>query len=57
VDAIKSAQTTACSIALVAQKPRSHIAQLLCVDSGRCDKLWTKEEEPWQKKKEAKADL
>merc|ERR1719373_775274 len=36
--------------ALVAKKPRSDIAKILCVDSGRCDKLWAKQEEPWQKK-------
>mmetsp|Transcript_123721 Transcript_123721/g.395887 ORF Transcript_123721/g.395887 Transcript_123721/m.395887 type:complete len:158 (+) Transcript_123721:101-574(+) len=31
--------------AMVAKKPRSEVAKILCVDSGRCDRLWTKEED------------
>merc|ERR1712008_52662 len=42
----KSAQDL--KAALVEGKPRSQVAQLLCVDSGKCEKLWTKEEEPWR---------
>lgn len=38
--------------AMVAKKPRSDITKILCLDSGRCDKLWDKQEEPWQKKGE-----
>eukprot|EP00927_Polykrikos_kofoidii_P059453 TRINITY_DN54602_c0_g1_i1.p1 TRINITY_DN54602_c0_g1~~TRINITY_DN54602_c0_g1_i1.p1 ORF type:complete len:170 (-),score=39.73 TRINITY_DN54602_c0_g1_i1:317-826(-) len=32
------------------KKPRSEVVKLLCVDSGRCNRLWQKEEEPWQNK-------
>merc|ERR1719329_979838 len=44
---------------LAEAKPRSEVANLLCVKGGRCDALWTKEEEPWQnwnKKKSAQKD-
>mmetsp|Transcript_107930 Transcript_107930/g.302305 ORF Transcript_107930/g.302305 Transcript_107930/m.302305 type:complete len:157 (+) Transcript_107930:66-536(+) len=37
--------------ALIAKKPRSDISKLLCVESGMCSALWTKEEEPWKSKK------
>ena len=33
---------------LIEKKPRSDVSQLLCADSGRCEKLWDKEEEPWR---------
>uniref|UniRef100_A0A7S2ISR9 Saposin B-type domain-containing protein n=1 Tax=Zooxanthella nutricula TaxID=1333877 RepID=A0A7S2ISR9_9DINO len=36
--------------ALVSKKPRSDIAKIMCQDSGKCDKLWQKSDEPWQKK-------
>merc|ERR1712048_586792 len=45
---------------LAEQKPsRSAVANLLCVEGGRCEKLWTKEEEPWMnwKKKAASGEL
>merc|ERR1719356_1610009 len=34
--------------ALVEKKPRSAVAKLLCIDSKRCDQLWSHEEEPWR---------
>mmetsp|Transcript_85757 Transcript_85757/g.255651 ORF Transcript_85757/g.255651 Transcript_85757/m.255651 type:complete len:164 (-) Transcript_85757:89-580(-) len=45
--------------ALAEAKPRSTIANLLCVQGGKCEKLWTKEEEPWQNwgKKKAKEEM
>mmetsp|Transcript_6679 Transcript_6679/g.17951 ORF Transcript_6679/g.17951 Transcript_6679/m.17951 type:complete len:165 (-) Transcript_6679:104-598(-) len=44
---------------LLEARPRSAIAKLLCVESGKCEKLWTKEEEPWQnwKKKADRAEI
>mmetsp|Transcript_45374 Transcript_45374/g.117433 ORF Transcript_45374/g.117433 Transcript_45374/m.117433 type:complete len:162 (-) Transcript_45374:63-548(-) len=39
--------------ALLEGRPRTAVAKLLCVESGRCDQLWTKEEEPWQNWKKA----
>eukprot|EP00928_Gymnodinium_smaydae_P049086 TRINITY_DN32908_c0_g1_i1.p1 TRINITY_DN32908_c0_g1~~TRINITY_DN32908_c0_g1_i1.p1 ORF type:complete len:159 (+),score=50.59 TRINITY_DN32908_c0_g1_i1:60-536(+) len=42
---------------LAQEKPqRSAIANLLCVESAKCDKLWDKSEEPWQNWKK-KAEL
>eukprot|EP00746_Dinoflagellata_sp_MGD_P125281 gnl/MRDRNA2_/MRDRNA2_60019_c0_seq1.p1 gnl/MRDRNA2_/MRDRNA2_60019_c0~~gnl/MRDRNA2_/MRDRNA2_60019_c0_seq1.p1 ORF type:complete len:157 (+),score=34.30 gnl/MRDRNA2_/MRDRNA2_60019_c0_seq1:71-541(+) len=46
----KSAQTL--RDALIAKKARSDITKILCLESGRCAKLWEKAEEPWQKKTE-----
>mmetsp|Transcript_96561 Transcript_96561/g.216251 ORF Transcript_96561/g.216251 Transcript_96561/m.216251 type:complete len:171 (-) Transcript_96561:61-573(-) len=53
----KSAQDLRSSLA--SKKPRSAIAQLMCVEGGRCEKLWSKEEEPWQNwhKKKAKDEM
>eukprot|EP00931_Biecheleriopsis_adriatica_P040241 TRINITY_DN23043_c0_g1_i1.p1 TRINITY_DN23043_c0_g1~~TRINITY_DN23043_c0_g1_i1.p1 ORF type:complete len:163 (+),score=37.57 TRINITY_DN23043_c0_g1_i1:24-512(+) len=33
--------------ALVHKEKRSKVAKLLCIDSTRCESLWSREEEPW----------
>jgi len=43
--------------ALADGTPRSQVAQMLCVDSARCEKLWTKEQEPWHNWKKKKEEM
>merc|ERR1712066_143725 len=42
--------------AMVAKKPRSDIAKILCIESGRCETLWDKGQEPWFKKDPVKKE-
>mmetsp|Transcript_60954 Transcript_60954/g.145254 ORF Transcript_60954/g.145254 Transcript_60954/m.145254 type:complete len:169 (-) Transcript_60954:108-614(-) len=37
---------------LLEKAPRSQVAKAMCLDSGLCTSLWTKEQEPWSKGKQ-----